>query len=632
MKLQLYFRIFVSLLVTTFLWIGCAKDDPSPLEKFRILQAHNSIDSMASKALLMTDPITAFKNLLPEIQSKEGVESAEVVDLSLFVTYINGGTESWTNTLDPYYLPYVEKAKPTVIPIKISNSGATSERNDPGLVGNKRVCIINQVINDQRFEYAIPRLNNVKSAFENANFTVDMYNGAAADLRFFRDNINAYGTVFLVTHGSYRDGVTWITTGEKIQNFQTQVLTEHFEAFSQRKIGVSSIREVHGNDTLIVTYYKVSSQYFDQFIADGSFPNTLFYTASCQGLKNDDLWEVLNKKGCQSIVGWSDTNKKGVSVGQEFFYKMLSGKNVEETFATFSAESLTDEGISNGIQYKASLKYKPLSTGGKARLFEAESKNLPIEITSVSNNQISTSRVVNIRGKIKDASALSSAILEIGGSAVKLEYNYDFTFNQNIEILAGNNTVRITATGTHKEGGPASGEIKINIIGQFPPLELWTKLRWNTDDADVDLHLLKPGAGYDDLFTEKDCYYYNKSTSFNAYLDVDDIDGWGPEHIAIPDQPEPGLYTLVVHHYGTNGDVGTAADISVETKTFKWHSSQLPLNYGFTDSGNGDAWAVCQIEFPSGKIIPIQQKIATPRDGSIVKAKKDKRQPHVSLK
>jgi hypothetical protein len=77
------------------------------------------------------------------------------------------------------------------------------------------------------------------------------------------------------------------------------------------------------------------------------------------------------------------------------------------------------------------------------------------------------------------------------------------------------------------------------------------------DGSDVDLHLLHPSA--DRWFTDLDCYYANCQSGSvrewdvpgqpdNPRLDLDDVDGYGPENINI-DEPVIGHEYLVGVHY-----------------------------------------------------------------------------------
>jgi hypothetical protein len=82
---------------------------------------------------------------------------------------------------------------------------------------------------------------------------------------------------------------------------------------------------------------------------------------------------------------------------------------------------------------------------------------------------------------------------------------------------------------------------------------------WDTDGTDMDTHLLRPGAT--SWFNEADCYYGNCKAEYpvplawfgpseddDPRLDLDDVDGFGPENINIR-RPAPGRYRVGVHAY-----------------------------------------------------------------------------------
>jgi uncharacterized protein YfaP (DUF2135 family) len=621
------FKLFYTLvapILGAILWVGCAKDDPTPLEKFRILQAHNFVDSIAGEALLSDDPVAAFNVLLPQIIGRPGIESASVKDYTLFVKYQHGGLETWSDQPQRFSPPYIERNKPNTSS-ELNNTNHLEERVEPGIVGNKRVCLINQVYHDEKWLEERKITTDLQKEFTSQGFSVDVYNGNEAGLSFFQDGIQDYGTIFFNTHGVLDDSnVTWIYTGDEITNFLDEILGEYYEFWYTGQIAVGELEENRNGQRTRVKYLKISSKFFKENHEDESFANSLFYLVACHGLENDDLAKALYQKGCQTIVGWDNSNRKGAPVGKEFYRLMLAGKNVGEAFATITPESLIDQYTQGNEQITAKLTYFPQPDGALATLFDTPGNILPIEITSVSNNQIMTNRVVRIAGRIKDALSLSSATLSVNGSAVKLQYDANFYFDQDIDLQSGTNVIKITATGIHTDGNPAFGQTSVNLIGNFPALALWTKLRWNSDATDVDLHLLAAGASTDDLFSENDCYFDNKNTLWNAFLDVDDIDGWGPEHITIPNTPAPGLYTLVVHYWDSHSGVNPSAFISVMTKSESWNSENLNLNLerSYIDFSSGDAYAVCYIEFPSGKIYPIGTKIVTPRNEDWKKIKK----------
>ncbi|UTF58910.1 YfaP family protein [Gilvimarinus sp. DA14] len=85
---------------------------------------------------------------------------------------------------------------------------------------------------------------------------------------------------------------------------------------------------------------------------------------------------------------------------------------------------------------------------------------------------------------------------------------------------------------------PAEVEIKAVEVGSG---ELQITLSWDSN-ADVDLHLEEPGGNT--------IYYGNpNSAEGDGYLDVDDIDGFGPENIFFDTDIPGGEYTIKVHMY-----------------------------------------------------------------------------------
>ena len=603
----------VMLILSIILWLGCAKETPSPLDKFHLLKAHETLDSLATIALQSPDPIASFESIAQSESNLNGVEKIMVSGYALVVTYQNGGKEMWLHQPKRFFPPYIELNDPNdeIHPPSASN---LHDRVEHGIVGNNRVCLINQVYDDENWIEERNISTALKNEFTQAGFSADILNSTAADLTFFQTQLQQYGTIFFNTHGNVDgDNITWLLTGQRINSFLDEIMGVYFELWYSGEISVSTIIEVRNGVPTEVQYLSISSKFFKNNFDNDAFPNSIFYLVACQGMKSNDLKSTLYQKGCQSIIGWNEVNGKGAPVGKEFYRLMLSGKTVGESFESISPESLVDEVIYNGTPIQSELQYFPVPRGAEGRLFEVPGQMLSIEITSVTNNQIINNRVVQIAGKIKNAQSLSSAIMTINGSAITLQYDGSFFFDQNIDLISGNNTIKITATGTHLNGGPAWGSTSINLIGNFPQLALWSKLRWNTPESDVDFHLLPPGGTLNDLFTDLDCYYSNRSTFWNAYLDVDDIDGWGPEHITIPTNPQPGIYTLVVHYFDADGATSTDAFVTVETPTQRWNSSNLPLRNSYITNSTGDAYAVCQIEFPSGNIIPLQQPIITPR-------------------
>lgn len=129
-------------------------------------------------------------------------------------------------------------------------------------------------------------------------------------------------------------------------------------------------------------------------------------------------------------------------------------------------------------------------------------------------------------------------------------------------VIVGDYTLRAEARDA--DGNVVSCETAVAMR----PHGLRVELSWNTQNTDVDMHMLAgPGEGW---FSNRDCYFGNRrpDASLGAepvqrWLDTDDTDGEGPENIRI-DEPTPGVdYALGVHYYSSHGSHDPTTAIAV---------------------------------------------------------------------
>jgi hypothetical protein len=129
------------------------------------------------------------------------------------------------------------------------------------------------------------------------------------------------------------------------------------------------------------------------------------------------------------------------------------------------------------------------------------------------------------------------------------------------------------------------------------------KLSWDIDVTDVDLHFIRPGGVYNRA--PGDCFFANVhpdwgvegDESDDPLLDVDDVDGYGPENIFL-DPSENGDYRVAVHYYSDDGQGPSDAWIEVfidgaRVSAFGPHT--LPQT--------GAVWNVCTVRWPEGTVI-----------------------------
>ena len=100
----------------------------------------------------------------------------------------------------------------------------------------------------------------------------------------------------------------------------------------------------------------------------------------------------------------------------------------------------------------------------------------------------------------------------------------DGKFSKEVPLLAGDNDVVILATDENTFSNWA-GFLRDTIKCTASPASFTITLTWDQADSDVDLHVLEPGTDGRHIY-----YNYAGYTLTNPYLDLDNTQGYGPEH------------------------------------------------------------------------------------------------------
>ena len=139
------------------------------------------------------------------------------------------------------------------------------------------------------------------------------------------------------------------------------------------------------------------------------------------------------------------------------------------------------------------------------------------------------------------------------------------------------------------------------MVHATPTDALHIQLVWDIDTSDMDLHLLSPRGSSTMNFFDllgSDCYYMNKSPSWGApgtdddpSLDIDDVDGYGPENINIS-RPETGTFTVGVHYFCDDNLGQSNATIRIFCNGVKAFEKTRMLY------SSGDFWDVATIRWP----------------------------------
>ncbi len=172
-------------------------------------------------------------------------------------------------------------------------------------------------------------------------------------------------------------------------------------------------------------------------------------------------------------------------------------------------------------------------------------------------------------------------------------------------------------------------EFVIHVRGPGIRVEMWWNEGVGGDMTDVDLHFHRnpPTNAY---FNLDDCYYsncdnyvwgYRIAWSYavtpsvdcptpapsgsdystgcpNPRLDLDDVEGNGPENINLDNPNDEDSFRVVVHYYDDEGRVGLAAPTYIRVYCGGVMKSLFgPADIYSQSWGTGDIWRVCDIEW-----------------------------------
>ena len=144
-------------------------------------------------------------------------------------------------------------------------------------------------------------------------------------------------------------------------------------------------------------------------------------------------------------------------------------------------------------------------------------------------------------------------------------------------------------------------------IFAIPSQLIHIQLVWDTDTSDMDLHLLHQNAqgqwGMGSQNQPWDCYFANKTPSWGVgvestpSLDIDDINGYGPENINLDNPEDDHVYSVGVQYYDPH-----EAGESIATVRIYIHSSLESEQSRALNSqmfGTKDFWYASDIDWGS---------------------------------
>jgi uncharacterized protein YfaP (DUF2135 family) len=227
-----------------------------------------------------------------------------------------------------------------------------------------------------------------------------------------------------------------------------------------------------------------------------------------------------------------------------------------------------------------------------------------VQITSPQDGSATDNRLLTVSGNVTSTNEVNSetgATITLNGEAGSLlltlqgNSTYDYSFSTQVELIPGNNTITVAATDISGQTGNDTVTVNSNI--QLYAIK--AELTWDTNNTDLDSHLIAPCYAENDSFG--DCYYDNRNPNWsgnsasNPSLDQDVTTGYGPEYIVLQSPPFNGIYQYKVYYYSDHGNGNSMATVRI------WINDELVFQGNRTLS-NQEWWDCASIDWPSGNV------------------------------
>lgn len=165
-------------------------------------------------------------------------------------------------------------------------------------------------------------------------------------------------------------------------------------------------------------------------------------------------------------------------------------------------------------------------------------------------------------------------------------------------------TYVVSLVAIDSQGSRSTNDARVTL-NAMPGEAIHVQLTWDHATADMDLHLIRNGGT---MFTSEDCYFANCDVagglnwgggSANPHLDVDDVNGYGPENINI-DQPANGIFLVAVHYYAPH-----AATVQANVNVKIFIQGGLRAEYLQQLTLCDQWWEAARVEWPSSLVTPV---------------------------
>jgi len=354
LSILIQFLLILSLVFS----FGCKKEKIITDEL--IEKVYQQIKPDADAALLSDNPIAEFEMLAKELEKMEEVKQVATSERGLIIEFTNGKVVVWL-------IPFVPDENFEVLQQPSRLQALYKANLSTNSISTPKICLVNQVYDDEQFEYTHEIFRVMKESFIDENWEATVINGGQFTLNFTQNQLNDFDVVCIVTHG-VNIGNWWESFIYQM-NLGTYILTGEKESDNKKLTIPVTISEVRNNKKVTVTYYAIPSEYITEYYAANSFQNSLIYLAACEGLKNPEHFgKAFVDKGVKVVVGWDETNCLGAIVCKDLMYNLLDGITLSEAFNMLPENKKIDNANGTNQHPTARLTFYPISSGGDYKL------------------------------------------------------------------------------------------------------------------------------------------------------------------------------------------------------------------------------------------------------------------------
>ena len=175
-------------------------------------------------------------------------------------------------------------------------------------------------------------------------------------------------------------------------------------------------------------------------------------------------------------------------------------------------------------------------------------------------------------------------------------------------------TLQVDIAGDYEVALTVTDERGMDDTDRFPfsavPWQtIHVELTWDSPETDLDLHLVSVNDGGAFSAAPYDCYFQNTNpdwgvtgvTADDPSIDIDDVDGFGPENVNLNQPIEGYTYRVLAHYYDDRGLGATNATVRI------YVSGQLKFEGIRPLDRTGAGWEVATIKWPEGLVEPVDE-------------------------